>query len=84
MLDIKLVVLVKGTSRSIRGEVTCLCIGQFKVERSKSVAKGTYSRGNQGQPGPAYPTNSLAHINPTGDLPSGGTARRGQGQEGSN
>ena len=39
-----------------------------------------FERGDQGQPGPIYPKVTLAHINPTGDLPSVGTNKRGPGK----
>ena len=51
------------------------------MSRMKVMSGQKYQleRGSQGPPGPAYPKYLKAYINPGGDLPYGGTTRRGQG-----
>ena len=40
---------------SQRSQVIFMYIGHIHVQKVKSVSKGTFSRGNHGQPGPTCP-----------------------------
>ena len=63
----------KGASET---QDPCTALTWIKGQSHKNQ-KGRVSRGNQGQPGTAYPKYSKAYINPAGDLPCAGTRSQG-------